>query len=142
MLILVAIAAAFFSTTLLAQAQQLGSIAGKVTDAADGSAIEGVAIEATSPVLPGMRSATTAINGDYRLPALPPGVYTVKFTLADETVLTRVTEVRLQQRANVDLAVDFAVGAGVLEEVIVVGTSTLAVDTGGASLSGAITHCR
>jgi len=137
MLILVALSAAFFSAPLLAQ--QTGDIAGTVTNASDGTAIEGVAIEATSPVLPGARSTTSAINGDYRLPALPPGVYTVKFTLADETVLTRVTEVRLQQRANVDLAIDFAVGAGVLEEVIVVGTSTLAIDTGGASLSGAIT---
>jgi len=137
MLILVALSAAFFSAPLLAQ--QTGDIAGKVTDVADGTPIEGVSIKATSPVLPGARSTTTAINGDYRLPALPPGVYTIEFTLSDETVLTRVTDVRLQQRAIVDLAVDRAADIGVLEEVIVVGTSTLAVDTGGASLAGAIT---
>ena len=136
MLILVAIAAAFFSTPLLAQ--QTGDIAGRVTDAADGSAIADVAIEATSPVLPGVRTSTTGANGNFRLPALPPGIYTLKFTMSDETTLTRVTEVRLQQRATVDLAVDMTSDAGVLEEVIVVGTSTLAVDTGGAAIAGAI----
>jgi hypothetical protein len=136
MLILVAIAAAFFSTPLLAQ--QTGDIAGRVTDAADGSAIADVAIEATSPVLPGVRTSTTGANGNFRLPALPPGIYTLKFTISDETTLTRVTEVRLQQRASVDLAVDMTADAGVLEEVIVVGTSTLAVDTGGAAIAGAI----
>jgi len=136
MLILVALSAAFFSAPLLAQ--QTGDIAGTVSDVADGTPIEGVSIKATSPVLPGARSATTAINGDYRLPALPPGMYTIEFTLSDETVLTRVTEVRLQQRSMVDLAVDYSAGTAVLEEVIVVGTSTLAVDTGGAALSGAI----
>jgi hypothetical protein len=136
MLILLAFAAAVFSTPLLAQ--QTGDIAGKVTNAADGTAIEGVSIRATSPVLPGARTSTTAINGDYKLPALPPGLYTIEFTLSDETVLTRVTEVRLQQRSSVDLAVDYSAGAMVLEEVIVVGTSTLAVDTGGAALSGGI----
>jgi len=136
MLILVALAAAFFSAPLLAQ--QTGDITGTVTDAADGSAIEGVSIEATSPVLPGARTSTTAVNGDYKLPLLPPGTYTLQFTLSDQTVMTRVTEVLLQQRSVVDLAVDYAASASVLEEVIVVGTSTLMADTGGASISEAI----
>ena len=67
MLLLVAIMAAFFSTPLLAQ--QAGEIAGQVTDGADGSAISGVTVEATSPVLPGMRTSTSSGNGDYRLPS-------------------------------------------------------------------------
>ena len=140
MLILVAIAAAFFSTNLLAQAQQTGDIAGNVTDASDGSAIEGVSIEATSPVLPGARSATTTAKGDYRLPALPPGTYTLVFTLKDDTTRTRVTEVLLQQRAFVDLAVDYTADVAIMEEVIVVGTSTLAPETGGAAIAGAISN--
>lgn len=136
MLILVALAAALFSTPLLAQ--QTGDIAGQVTDAADGSAIEGVSIEATSPVLPGARTSTTSANGDYRLPLLPPGTYTLEFTLSDGTTRTRVTDVLLQQRSFVDLVVDYGADASVLEEVIVVGTSTLAPETGGASIAGAI----
>ncbi|MCP4048816.1 MAG: carboxypeptidase regulatory-like domain-containing protein, partial [Gammaproteobacteria bacterium] len=128
--------AAIFSTPLLAQ--QTGEITGRVTDASDGSAIFEVAVEATSPVLPGMRTSTTSDNGDYKLPALPPGTYTLKFTLSDATTRTRVTNVLLQQRTVVNLPVDFAASAGVLEEVIVVGTSTIAPETGGASLAGAI----
>ena len=135
MLVLVAIAA-IFSTPLLAQ--QTGEITGRVTDASDGSAISAVAIEATSPVLPGKRTSTTSVNGDYKLPALPPGTYTLKFTLSDTTTRTRVTNVLLQQRTVVNLPVDFAASAGVMEEVIVVGTSTIAPETGGASLAGAI----
>jgi hypothetical protein len=136
MLVLVAITAAIFSTPLLAQ--QTGEITGRVTDASDGSAISAVAIEATSPVLPGVRTSTTSDNGDYKLSALPPGTYTLKFTLSDATTRTRVTNVLLQQRTIVNLPVDFNADAGVLEEVIVVGTSTIAPDTGGASLAGAI----
>ena len=136
MLLLVAIMAAFFSTPLLAQ--QAGEIAGQVTDGADGSAISGVTVEATSPVLPGMRTSTSSGNGDYRLPLLPPGTYTLKFTLYDGTTRTRVTTVMLQQRANVDLVVDYMASAAVVEEVLVVGTSVLASDMGAASLSGNI----
>ena len=53
-------------------AQQTGTITGKVT-AADGSLLPGVTVEARSNVLPGPRVTTTGSNGDYRLPALPPG---------------------------------------------------------------------
>ena len=130
--------AAFFTTPLLAQ--QSGDIAGRVTDAADGSAIAEVSISATSPNLPGTRSATTAANGDYMLPLLPPGVYTVTYTLADGSTRVRQTEVLLQQRAVIDLAIDYNVDESMLEEVIVVGTSTLALNTGGASISATINN--
>ncbi|MBT8074432.1 MAG: carboxypeptidase regulatory-like domain-containing protein, partial [Xanthomonadales bacterium] len=108
-LALVAIAAAMFSTPLLAQ--QTGEIVGRVSNAADNSALSGVTIEATSPVLPGMRSSTTSNNGDYRLPLLPPGTYTMKFMVNDTTTLTRVTNVRLEQRSVVNLVVDLTADA-------------------------------
>jgi len=137
-LVLVAIMAAFFTTPLLAQ--QSGDITGRITDAADGSAISDVGISATSPNLPGARSATTSANGDYMLPLLPPGVYTVTYTLKDGSTRVRQTEVLLQQRAVIDLAVDYNVDESMLEEVIVVGTSTLALNTGGASISATINN--
>lgn len=136
MLILVA-AAALFSAPLLAQ--QTGGIAGQITNASDGSAVSGVVISATSPVLPGSRTSTSAANGDYKLPLLPPGLYTLTFTLSDESTRIRVTEVNLQQRSVVDLAVDFGADESMLEEVIVIGTSSLAVDTAGASISATVT---
>ena len=135
MLILVA-SAAFFSAPLLAQ--QTGEITGQVTNASDGSAVSGVVITATSPVLPGNRTATTAANGTYKLALLPPGFYTITYTLSDDSTRTRATDVMLQQRALVDLAVDMSADSAAMEEVIVVGTSTLAADTGGATITAAI----
>jgi len=138
LLVLVTIMATFFSTQLLAQ--QSGDIAGRVTDAADGSAIADVSIEATSPNLPGVRTTTSAENGDYLLPLLPPGVYTLTYTLKDGTTRVRQTQVLLQQRAIVNLAVDYAADQSMMEEVIVVGTSTLQLNPGGAAISAAISN--
>lgn len=138
MLILVAFSAAFFSTSLLAQ--QSGEVAGQVTNAADGSAIAGVSISATSANLPGARTSTTNAKGDYKLPLLPPGMYTLTFTLSDDSTRVRATQVLLQQRAVVDLVVDYGIDESMLEEVLVVATSTLAVDTAGASISAAISN--
>ena len=138
MYILVAITATMFSASLLAQ--QTGDINGRVTDAADDSAIADVTIEATSPNLPGSRSSTTTANGDYFLRLLPPGTYTLTYTLKDGSTRVRQTEVLLQQRANVDLSVDYGADESMLEEVIVVGTSTLAVNTGGAAITAAISN--
>ena len=57
-------------------AQQTGSISGRVT-ATDGSALPGVTVEGRSNVLPQPRVTVTDGAGDYRLPALIPGDYTV-----------------------------------------------------------------
>lgn len=134
-LILIAISAALFSTSVLAQ--QSGSITGRVTDASDGSAIEGVRVEARSSKLPGVRSSETSDNGDYRLPLLPPGTYTLKFTLADDSTRLREVEVLLQQTSTVDLSVDYESSASSIEEVMVVGNA-LEADTGDAAISGTI----
>ena len=57
-------------------AQQTGALHGRVT-ATDGSALPGVTVEARSNVLPQPRVTVTDATGDYRLPALVPGAYTV-----------------------------------------------------------------
>jgi hypothetical protein len=69
-----------FVTVPLA-AQTTGSISGHVADSSGGM-VPGVTVEATSPALQGSRVATTDITGLYRLPLLPPGSYTVAFTLS------------------------------------------------------------
>jgi hypothetical protein len=137
-LLVIGIMAAFFTTPLLAQ--QTGEIAGRVSNAADGSAIADVGIVATGSRLPGSRVVTTSANGDYLLPFLPPGTYTVTFTLNDGSTRVRQTEVLLQQRAQVDLAIDYAMDESMLEEVIVVGTSTLALNSSGAAITAAISN--
>jgi hypothetical protein len=102
-------------------AQQTGAINGKVT-ASDGSLLPGVTVEATSPVLPTPRVTVTGSVGEYRMPALPPGLYTVTFTLSGMTTVTRQAEVQLAQDTPLD--VTLSVG-GVEETVEVTATATL-----------------
>ena len=82
----------------LTSAQQTGSISGTVTSA-DGGGLPGVTVEASSNVLPQPRVTTTGLNGDYRLPALPPGTYTVQFSLSGLATQARTVRVNLGQEA-------------------------------------------
>ncbi len=120
-------------------AQQTGEIFGQVTAAGDGSPVAGVDVTATSNVLPGVRSATTSPGGEYRLPHLPPGYYTITYTLQDGTVRKRATEVLLQQRATVDLAIEAGIDDSniSIEEVMVVASVPIS-NTTGASLNDGI----
>ena len=57
-----------------------GTITGRVIDNQN-LAVPGVTVTVESPNLQGALSAVTSENGDYILPQLPPGTYTVTFTL-------------------------------------------------------------
>ncbi|MCR4375862.1 MAG: carboxypeptidase-like regulatory domain-containing protein, partial [Acidobacteria bacterium] len=81
---------------MTAWAQQTGTIAGRVV-ASDGSALPGVTVEAMGEVLPAGRVVVTGATGDYRMVALPPGAYTVKFTLSGMQAVTRTAQVQLGQ---------------------------------------------
>jgi hypothetical protein len=118
--------------SLPAVAQQTGSITGRVT-ASDGSALPGVTVEAKSDVLPQPRVTTTDSNGDYQLPALQPGVYTLTFTLAGMETATRRADALLGQatQMNVKLGVQ-----GVAESITVTAESTLVDQTSTALKSG------
>jgi hypothetical protein len=83
------------------EAQQTGAISGKVT-ATDGSVLPGVTVEARSDVLPAPRVTVTGSQGEYRMPALPPGDYTVTFELPGMTSMTRQAQVQLAQDAVAD----------------------------------------
>ena len=83
-------------------AQQTGSISGRVL-ATDGSALPGVTVEGRSEQLPQARVTTTDLNGDYRLPALIPGNYTLTFTLAGMQTVTRNATVLLGQNTTADV---------------------------------------
>src|SRR5262245_39735479 len=72
-----------------AGAQVLGTIAGSATDAS-GGVLPGVTVEVSSPALiEKVRSATTDSTGLYRIVNLPPGTYTVTFTLSGFTTSRR-----------------------------------------------------
>ena len=83
MLIAVAMAASSF-----AQGVQTGTIRGTVKDA-QGLAVPGATITATSPALQGERSTVSDATGQFTINALPPGTYTLKFTLSGFNDVTR-----------------------------------------------------
>ncbi|MGZ4779662.1 MAG: carboxypeptidase regulatory-like domain-containing protein, partial [Thermoanaerobaculia bacterium] len=106
------------TTTLFAQ--QTGSISGKVTT--DNQPLPGVTVEARSNVLPQPRTTVTDANGEYRLPQLIPGSYTVSYTLSGMSPVTRRAEVLLGQ----DTPADVKMGVqGVAETITVTAEATL-----------------
>lgn len=111
-------------------AQQTGSISGKITDT-NGGVLPGVTVEARSNVLPGPRVTTSGGNGDYRLPALPPGEYTVSFNLSGMQKVTRKAFVQLAQETYVDAKLGVA---GLTEAVTVTAESSF-IDKDTASIA-------
>src|SRR3989442_1531305 len=70
------------------EAQQ-STLSGVVKDSSS-AVLPGVTIEASSPVLiEKTRTAVTDGTGQYRLPELPPGTYTVTFTLPGFSIVKR-----------------------------------------------------
>jgi outer membrane receptor protein involved in Fe transport len=61
----------------------------------DGNGLPGVTVSATSPALMGERTTVTAAGGDYVLRALPPGQYTLKFSLEGMQPVTKKQNVAL-----------------------------------------------
>jgi len=70
----------FLGVVAGAASQTTGGIVGRVTDDAGGS-LPGVTVEAAGPSLQGTRTVVTDRTGAYRLTLLPPGEYSVSFTL-------------------------------------------------------------
>jgi hypothetical protein len=114
-------------------AQQTGTISGKVT-AADGSALPGVTVEARSDVLPGPRVTVTARNGEYRLLALPPGSYTLKFDLSGMKGVTRNAQVQLAQ----DTVADATLGLQAVTETATVTAEVSLVDKESATIASGL----
>lgn len=98
-----------------AQTTPTGTITGTVVDA-QGGLLPGVSVTASSPSLQGIRTAVTSKNGDYIIPFLPAGEYTVKFELSGFT--PRVLNLRVQLAETVPLTATLAVG-GLTEQVTV-----------------------
>jgi hypothetical protein len=125
-----AVSLAASATPLIAQ--QTGSISGRVTTT-DGSLLPGVAVEARSDVLPQPRATVTGAKGEYRLPALPPGSYTVRFELSGMQTLTRKALVQLSQ----DTVADVVLGPGISETVTVTAESSV-IDKDSATVASAL----
>jgi hypothetical protein len=107
---------------LSAQAPTAGRIIGTIKDD-QGAALPGVTVEAKSPRLVGIAAAVSDANGVYRLLALPPGAYTISYSLQGFGAVVRNDIVLGVEQA---LVVDVAMKpSAVEEEVVVVGQAPL-----------------
>ena len=80
---------AWLALATAASAQQLGTVAGVVRDPS-GAVLPGVTVEVASPALiEKVRTAVTDGSGQYRIVNLPPGTYTVTFTLTGFSTVRR-----------------------------------------------------
>jgi Carboxypeptidase regulatory-like domain/TonB dependent receptor len=109
-----------------AQGNPTGTIAGRVTGQ-DGAALPGVSVTATSPNLQGARVVVTTESGDYIIPFLPPGEYTVSFELQGfkraepRTLVSAAGTITLDAKLQIE---------GVNESVTVTGSVVDAVSSG------------
>jgi hypothetical protein len=121
----------FLGVVAGAAAQTTGGIVGRVTDEGGGS-LPGVTVEAASPNLQGTRTAVTDRTGSYRLTLLPPGDYTVSFTLDG---FARDSHSGVSVGLDRDLTLNVTLRAALSQEITVTGdlpvvdTTTSAVGT-------------
>lgn len=70
--------------------------------AAAGTPLPGVLVTATAPTLQGSRTTVTSTNGDYVFNNLPPGDYTVTFSLASFQTVTQTIPLGATQKRTLD----------------------------------------
>ena len=97
------------AASALAQGNPTGAISGQVVDP-DNLALPGVMVTVESPVLQGVRTAVSSGNGDYMIPFLPPGDYTVTFDLSGFQTLKR-SPVRVEIGATIPINVKLSLAA-------------------------------
>ncbi len=84
-----------------AQGIPTGTLMGRVSGQ-EGAALPGVSVTAKSPALQGSRAAVTNVNGDYVIPNLRPGDYTIVFSMTGFQNVTRTAMVAASQQILVN----------------------------------------
>ena len=106
-------------------AQTLGTVAGTVKDAS-GGVLPGVTVEAASPALiEKVRTTVTDGSGQYQIVNLPPGIYSITFSL---TGFSSVKREGLEVRTNFTSNVDGELRVGAVQETITVTGESPIVD--------------
>jgi hypothetical protein len=109
-----------------ASAQEFrGRINGVVLDNSQG-VLPGATVTATSPALIQPQVTTTAADGTYQFPALPPGVYVLTFELAGFQTFKREN---IRVVINTTLSVDASLSVAALQESVTVSGESPVVDT-------------
>src|SRR5262249_50667839 len=82
--------------------QTMGEITGRVSDAT-GAAVSGAAVTITQVSTNAVRSTVTTDAGDYSLPSVPPGGYSVKVEKQGfKTETQRTVDLQVQQTVRLD----------------------------------------
>jgi outer membrane receptor protein involved in Fe transport len=102
-----------------AQGNPTGTIFGHVTDP-DSLSLPGVTVTVASPVLQGQRTAVTTENGDYIVPFLPPGEYTVTFEVQGFASVRHTVSLKMADR----LPVNAKLALGALVDLVTVSAAT------------------
>jgi hypothetical protein len=122
------VSALVFATSAFAQgggASSTGTIQGRVVDA-QGAVLPGVTVTATSPAMIGQQTAVTSETGNYRFPAVPPGVYSLTYELPGfNTVKREGIQISLGFTANVNVELALAT----LQETVTVTGDSPVIDT-------------
>src|SRR5262245_17115378 len=130
-----AIAFALLAVSASAQIGQ-GTLTGVVTDP-QGGVLPGVTVTATSASLLGTRTTVTEVDGRYRMPQLPSGVYKLRFDLSGFSPLERDN---VQVVLGQTIAVDTQLKVASLTETVTVSAESPIVDVTttrvGTSLKG------
>ena len=122
---LVAVAVLTLLPVALSAQQAASVIAGQVSDTT-GAVLPGVTVEAASPALiEGSRIAVTDGQGQYSVINLPPGMYSVAFTLPGFGTLIRDS---IELRSGFTASIDASLTLGAIEESITVTGESPVVD--------------
>jgi Carboxypeptidase regulatory-like domain/TonB dependent receptor/TonB-dependent Receptor Plug Domain len=78
------------------------TISGRVTDSG-GLAVPGATVSIESPNLQGVRTAVTSANGDYILPLVPPGRYTITVQLTGFATVKETRDVGATQQVELNV---------------------------------------
>jgi carboxypeptidase family protein len=118
-------------------AQALGALAGSVKDAS-GAVLPGVMIEAASPVLiEKIRTAVSDGTGQYTIVNLPPGTYSVTFTLPGFSTYKREA---VEVSVNFTSTINAEMRVGTVQETVTVTGESPIVDVQSAALTRSVTQ--
>src|SRR5262249_1705294 len=121
-----AVAILLVSSTALAQGTTGAAAIGGVVKDASGAVIPGVSVEAAGPALiEKARSVVTDGQGQYKIIELPPGVYSVTFSLTGFQTFKREG---IELTANFTASVNAEMRLGELQETVTVSGGTPLVD--------------
>lgn len=126
----------FCAGALRVQAQDLGSVAGTVTDSS-GAAVPGVTVAVTNQLRGNVaRTVVTNSAGNYSVPDLPVGTYTLR---ASKSGFTTAVHSDLVLNVRSSVRVDFQLNVGAVTQQVTVTAPAVHLQTENGALSHTIT---